>query len=98
MNNTHADEWERVAKLMMEQVPQSHLMPPSDMNMLLQLYQEGGHDIEWKSVTLNVKKPNKTYKVKDEEVDCGTMQFISRIMVFIFFMKITNFHLRQISL
>jgi len=41
MNNSrHANEWERVAKLMMEQVPQSHLMPPSDMNTLLELYQE----------------------------------------------------------
>ena len=44
-NNRHEDGWERAAKLMMEKVPQSHLMPPSDMNTLLELYQEGGHDI-----------------------------------------------------
>ena len=39
-NNRHEDGWERAAKLMMEKVPQSHLMPPSDMNTLLELYQE----------------------------------------------------------
>ena len=67
-----ADEWTRVANIMVEDIPTSKQGHPSDMMILLDLYQQGTHDIDFKWRG-DVSKPSLIYK-EAHKVDCERMK------------------------
>ncbi len=68
-----ADEWLRVSKLMVENIPKTKQLPPSDMAMLIDLKEEGGHDIVWEHIPDNIRKPIEIYKDTIAKIDCEKM-------------------------